>query len=318
MAAKLSKNLVMEGVLGSEAIDTAGERLIVKGCDISDLEEGKCLLNTEHKNPEDIDPENKELVGFQTIVGRVVTAKKIFDKNDCATERELAAFNKIQAPLIYGTLEIYDGPDAPENAKALSGLIKMFSQDPSGPKIACSVEGSTLQRNGNVLERTVIRRIAMTVKPANRTAYVDLVGNTPAQPSQVAKSERTKDGFERLQKSLDMQSFMVAPKPVNDFGLAAAHANLKKTLTAGFPVAAPSALTDGESLQSPKKTKKSEIQKLHDFFKGRVPSKTAIAKHLLKLDKASVDSIHAGLKAYSLSKTEESLIALYEDFKKNT
>lgn len=133
----MSKNVIMEGVFGSEAIDSSGEVLSIKGADISALQSGQAVLNTEHVSPEDIAKGNeKDPQGFSTIVGRVITAKKIFDIKDCETDKERDAYRKIKKPLIYGSIELYNTEDAHENAKAASALAMLFSKSDNGPRLS--------------------------------------------------------------------------------------------------------------------------------------------------------------------------------------
>lgn len=256
----LNKNLILEGIFSVETPDTSGEVLSVEGADISDLQSGKATLNTEHINPEDADDEEihkrdgenrDDFKGFNAIVGRVINAKKIFSPDDCKSEREMTAWNEFRKPMIYGSVEIWDGPDAHDNARAAASIARMFSKAQEGPQLGLSVEGATLDRQGNFLKKTVIRKMALTMKPANKAATVDIVADTSAPRVSKSMSKATADGgLEPLRKSVSMQYInTVIPNQINDFGLSSALQNLRKALTAGSPSAAPSALSGGDALQ---------------------------------------------------------------------
>src|ERR1700677_2322623 len=168
---KLAKNLILEGPLSAECPDTSGEVLDVAGADISDLQTGRAPVNTEHINPEDIKKE-ADGDGFQAIVGRVISAKKIYGEADCESPDELKAYKDLRVPMIWGKIEIFDGPKAHDNARAAASIIKNYDEAGVKQLIGYSVEGNTLKREGNILRETVIKRIALTAKPANKAAVV--------------------------------------------------------------------------------------------------------------------------------------------------
>jgi len=277
----LKKNILLEGIFSCESPDTSGEVLSVAGADISDLQTGQATLNTEHINPEDAD--NAEMhkntegfQGFNSIVGRVVNAKKIFSDKDCQSDRELLAWRKMRKPMIYGTVEIWDGPDAHDNARAAASIARMFNKQKEGPQLGLSVEGSTLDREGNILKRTVIRKMALTMKPAFREARVDIVEDSAPQVAKSMSKPTIEGGFEPLRKSVAMQHLAVITTEIpKDFGLSKALDNLKKALTAGTPVAAPNALSGGEALQ-----KESQLAKLLKLVGKKSPS-VALIKTLV-------------------------------------
>jgi diguanylate cyclase (GGDEF)-like protein len=160
--------MIIDGVMGSQCIDSSGEVLDVDGADISDLEEGRGVLNYEHKGAEDKDSNGQE------IVGKIITAKKIFKEADCDNTRERAYWQKVKHPFIYGVCRLYDGAGH-EGAKALAAQIRDHHANSEPILVRFSVEGSTLEKEGNVLKRSVIRRVALTLKPCNRTADSGLV-----------------------------------------------------------------------------------------------------------------------------------------------
>jgi hypothetical protein len=95
---KNSKGLIIDGIGASEAIDSSGEILSVKGCDISSVFDNSlgCVLNWEHQGVKDSEEKNPEFV-----VGKVIYAKKIYSEQDCETERQLEYFNSVKVPIIY-------------------------------------------------------------------------------------------------------------------------------------------------------------------------------------------------------------------------
>lgn len=312
---KLSKNLILEGIFSVETPDTAGEVLDVAGADISDLQTGKAPLNTEHINPDDADKEDMHknhegFQGFNSIIGRVVNAKKIFSDKDCETDRERHAWNEFKKPMIYGSVEVWDGPEAHDNARAAAAIARMFNKTQEGPQLGLSVEGSTVKREGNTLKRTVIRKMAMTMKPANRAATVDIVSDSSA--SQVAKSMSAKTArgeLEPLRKSIAMQYVhFTLPSIVNDHGLSSALGKLKKALTADMPSAAPGALSGGAALQ-----KESQLAKLVKLFGNKPPSRGLIKAQIKGISDEDAAKVEEYFQKKSLSKNMALASSIYEE-----
>lgn len=160
-----STGMIIDGVLGSQCVDSSGEILDIEGADISDLEEGRGVLNYEHRD---------DAGNGQEIVGRILTAKKIFKEGDCDNDRQRAFWKKVKHPFIYGVCRLYDGAGH-EGAKALAAQIRDHHANGEPILVRFSVEGSTLEKEGNTLKRSVIRKVALTLKPCNRTADSGLI-----------------------------------------------------------------------------------------------------------------------------------------------
>lgn len=237
--------MIIDGVLGSEAIDSSGEVLDVAGADISDVDKGTLLLNWEHE------PGEK---GASTLVGKVISAKKIYSASDCDNDRQRMYWKQVQLPFIYGVMRLRDGAGH-EEAKRIAALIRDDVANDEMVVCRFSVEGSTLTKEDNRLKESIIRRVAVTVKPCNRTANAGLIEDPNAPPGfekkhvkektedildleHAAKNELANPLFERLGSSL-----AVACNPILD------EAVLTKAYEAGVPSAAPSALTGGAALQ---------------------------------------------------------------------
>lgn len=233
--------MLIAAVLGSEAIDSSGEILDVAGADISDKDTpGGILVNWEHE------PGEK---GADTIIGKVVFAKKIFKESDCDNEIQKDQWEQIKMPFITGIVRLFDGAGH-EKAKAVAAIIRdnVANKEP----VACrwSVEGSTLEKTGNRLKASVIRRLACTIKPCNKTAGSKLLED-PEAPIGFEKShvKKVKDllDFEDAAKSEHplyaslAGSCEIICNPIVD--------DLAKASIGGMGGAAPSTLTGGAALQ---------------------------------------------------------------------
>lgn len=164
--------MIIDGVFGSEAIDSSGEILDIAGCDISDLKEGKAVLNYEHMQPGET-----SLANGQEIVGKILTAKKIFGPQDCGNARELEYWNMLQLPFIYGIGRLYDGAGH-AGAQGLAAQIRDHNANNEPILVRYSVEGTTLERepgNKSHITKSLIRRVSLTIKPANKSASSGLI-----------------------------------------------------------------------------------------------------------------------------------------------
>lgn len=293
---KLSKNITVAAILSAETPDTTGEILDIRNADISTLQTGKAPLNTEHTNPDDIAKEgDKDFKGFNTIVGRVVTAKKIFSEDDCDNQYETKAWNDLQVPLIFGYLEFWDSPDAHDNAKAAASLVRMAHQGNFEHMIGFSVEGQILKREGNRLSETVIKRIAATGKPANKAARIEgVVHDSASSGDNVSKTAQ--DDTDILRKTINTKQWQV----VQDFGLSNALFSLRKALEAGTPSAAPSALVGGAALQS-----ESHLTRLGKLMSKKPIRRDSLKKLLPKATDEQLEKVEAYLKKLRLKKYEE-------------
>jgi hypothetical protein len=158
----LSKSLILDGIAASEAIDSSGEVLSIKGLDISDVEKGTALLNYEHRG------DQNEGASANDIIGHITFAKKVFGPDDCDNERQLKYWNSVQLPFVYVQAELFDGEGHP-GAMAAAALVRYYRRRKMPIVARFSVEGSTLEREGNHLKRAVFKRLALTVKPCNRS-----------------------------------------------------------------------------------------------------------------------------------------------------
>lgn len=152
----------IDGIASSEHLDSSGEVLKIDGHDISDLIEGKGVLNFEHNNdsPED-------------IIGAIVFAKKIKKKSDCEDERQEMFWDACKVPFVYIIAELFDDEEHP-GAVAAAAMIRFYKNRGMKVLAGFSVEGATLDKQDNILKRSVGRRVALTLRPCNKSAISDV------------------------------------------------------------------------------------------------------------------------------------------------
>jgi hypothetical protein len=273
-----STGLLLDGIFASEALDSSGEILDIDGLDISDFDEGRGTCNYEHINAED-----RQVPPGQEIVGKITFAKKIFKESDCSSEREKMFWNKVKPlPFLYGIVRLYDGAGH-EGAKALAAIVRDSHANNEPLVVGFSIEGSTLEKDNktNRLKSTMARRVAITLRPCNKTAVAalladpnapdgyenkvgpDFLAMVPAE-KQTKKKEKIDPQFARLGGSEAIYGFEVS-----------------KAMTAGNYNAAPGTLTNGAALQVEDRTLRARgLAALRDwnrvtpfkkFLKARMP-----------------------------------------------
>lgn len=155
----------------------------IKGLDITSLPRTG-ILNYEHKS---------DIPG--QICGKILSAKKIFSKNDCENEHELYFWEKCKNPFVYITAELLD--DYCQSGKDAAGLLKYSKDNPDKFAIlGFSVEGSEIPntRKGMLITRSIARKVTLTSAPCNSQCVAELL-IADAPKSQV------KDDFDSLFKS---------------------------------------------------------------------------------------------------------------------
>jgi len=229
-----STGMLIDGVAASEAIDSSGEILDIRGTDISDYTSGVAVVNLEHRDKKD--PEN--------VIGKVVYAKKIYGKSDCEDDRQILFWNQLKLPYIYVRCRLYDGAGHLK-AQAVAAQIRDAIASEERPIGRFSVEGSTLKREGNKLVSTVLRALSYTIVPCNRSANSGLLSDPNAPKGfdqEPAKKEEIGREYLRniieARKSEDPNFFI---KSGGEFGL-------EKGLEAGQYNVAPSSLVGGSAL----------------------------------------------------------------------
>ena len=277
---KFPDGTIIDGVFASEAIDTSGEILDVKGCDISELEEGKGVFNYEHRGPDS--PGASPL----DIVGRILYAKKIYSKEDCDDERQREYWNGIELPFIYGIGVLFD-KDGHQGAEAIAAMIRHCLKASEPLIVKFSIEGSTLEKEGNVLKRSMARRVAVTLKPANRTALAGVIESDEGSGVSDTSKKDEKVDLSVLANFKKLGKYEGRYNPLfefNYFDNLKRAVELSKTITAGSTNSAPGELVGGAALQKEDlkvKYLKSRIEAalrdwnksedLRTFIKNRLP-----------------------------------------------
>ena len=163
----MSKCTYIDGIGTSQAIDTSGEIVDLKGIDTTSLV--GAAFNFEHKS--DLPAQ---------IVGKILEAKKIFTKEDCQNERHKYYWNKCKTPFLYVMGRLFD--DRQPSAKEVAAIFQDDMAHPNEQQmLGFSVEGARLgEKKGMVVPRSIARKITITAVPANKSCVAGIVPDKKA------------------------------------------------------------------------------------------------------------------------------------------
>lgn len=290
--------MLIDGIATSEALDSSGELLRIKGHDISDLVEGKGVLNWEHENR-----------SAEDIIGDIVYAKKILKKEDCSNDRERTYWDFCKTPFVYIKAQLFTDELHP-GAIAAASIIRYYHKKKEKILAGFSIEGSTLERDENILERTVGRRVALTLRPCNKQSI-----------SGVLEDESIKK-YMNYDKSINGDLYQVDTCILDDDtpeedpmqALKKSLAVLKKTLTGGSYNVAPSQLSGGSALsvednQSARKTK-NKIKDIITTWDRKRPLREVLKAALPEVSEDYIDHFEQIAQELSLKKNNPSLIRI--------
>ena len=251
---KESQGLLLQGVAASEVIDSSGESISIKGVDLSQFEEDAGILCCYEHYAGDKSSKDDAIEGEGALVGKVVYLKRILSHEDVDGEDQEKYWKKCaKQPFLFCIVRLFDS-SGHENAKAIAAHIRDNAKHGEPIGIRFSIEGSTLSKDGNRITQSIFRRLALTNKPANKTAVSDLLYDP--QGGKLDKSDQD-PLFRRIGGSQEIECNPVLEKEVVEvqdpslslLGHASALHILAKATTAGSCDAAPSTLTGGAALQ---------------------------------------------------------------------
>lgn len=242
----LSKGMLIGGVFASQTLDKSGEIIDINGLDITTLNSGEAVLNSEHQNG-----------NFSNYLGRIVSARKIYKYEDCKSKHEKECFKQAgEVPMLYGTAELFDDEEHAE-AKAAASVIKHFKKRDLPIAARFSIEGLNLDKEGLMIKNAIASKVALTITPCNSTCVSDVI-------SQLSKSEKAT--YDKLVKNdtVNVAAFPIEILEKNKLStvfekLDQSITGLKKSLEAGTAMGvSPGDRTQGAALQ------RENNQKLND------------------------------------------------------
>lgn len=162
---KHKRGTFIHGIGASEHLDSSGERIKIRGVDISSLTKDG-VFNWEHKSEASIQ-----------IVGKILEAKKIYKRSDCENDHHRYFWDKCKMPFLYIAGELFDAVDH-SGAKDLVAMLKYDAQghEKKGAKdlVNFSIEGARLEKRGSEITKCIARKITVTITPCNKVAGAEI------------------------------------------------------------------------------------------------------------------------------------------------
>ncbi len=183
--------LKIDGIAASSAIDTSSEAIDIENLDISSLKAGQGVLNYEHRNPK------QPGASFLDILGAITFARKIMSEEDCENDRQRFYWDQVQLPFCYIQAELFDDEKHP-GAVAAAAIIRFYHERGMPILVRFSIDGHTIERDGNVLKHCIARDVALTIKPANHSCVSGVLDEKAKSSGGLDELSRSEDGMHRL------------------------------------------------------------------------------------------------------------------------
>lgn len=180
----------IDGIAASEDLDSSGERILIKGIDISSLTVDG-VLNTEHESK----------IASQ-IIGKIIQAKKIMKEEDCENDRHKHFWNKARKrPYLYIAAVLFDkvGHVAAGDAAAMFKFDQLIDTAQTKSTGWFSIEGGRMGKEGSNITKCIARKVAWTLVPCNKACTAELLTDPDEYCKPVTK-EKVKDSMKKAEE----------------------------------------------------------------------------------------------------------------------
>jgi hypothetical protein len=201
---------LIHGIGSHSSIDTAGERMDIDGIDISSLPQTG-TINTEH-----------EAKTTTQTIGKILEAKKILKKDDCDNKHHEYFWDKAnKMPYLYIKAVLFDnfGHQGAKDAVATLKFDKALDTTDTKPVSGFSIEGSKIDKKGNIITKSLARKVSWTITPANKACIAEILEPEDSDTKEInlmdivavfKKCEA--DDMEALNKNILEKEYLINPK----------------------------------------------------------------------------------------------------------
>jgi len=184
----------IDGIISTCDLDSSGERIKIEGIDHSSVFEQKdAFFNWEHKNDTP-----------SQVVGKIMFVKKILKKSDCENKRQeyYWKLNK-ERPYLYGYGVLWDKMDhsSAKDVAAIFSFSNVAKEENGKSDIGFSIEGSRLAKEGSIINKCILRSVAITQKPCNKSCIAEKM--TQEDVDKYTKPIKKKSIEDSMKKSLE-------------------------------------------------------------------------------------------------------------------
>lgn len=214
---------VIHGIGATEHLDSSGERIEVKGIDISSLTVDG-LINFEHKSE-----------APSQLIGKIIEAVKIEKKDDCKNKHHEYFWEKAgKTPYLYIKAVLFDkfGHGGAMDAVAMLQFDKAASESKSeGSRQVAgfSIEGSRLDKEGSLIKKCIARKMSFTAYPCNKACVAEILEPGKDDKNKMISLADLKAAFKKAEEIETDLNKAEAPKYNQSLGFKLNKPNPKST-----------------------------------------------------------------------------------------
>jgi len=287
----------IDGIGSSQALDTAGEIVDLRGLDISSLY-GACL-NFEHESK----------IPSQ-IVGKILEAHKIFGPDDCKNDRHLHYWNKFKIPFLYIMGRLFD--DKKPSSKEVAALFQDDAEHPNEPDmLGFSVEGAKIEKQGTVITRSVARKVTIANMPANKTCIAEMLPEKEKEEAPDALSSLFKGEVELLKFEPSYEEILLKKEKLEkqnqkESGMGIGNATPDMPAGAGMGATGGSAFVGSQlAMSENKKMNKALTAGSYNAAPGQLEGGVALGKENLERKSKKVNALKKKEKSHWFNRADE-------------
>lgn len=182
---------VIHGIGSHESLDSSGERIEIKGIDISSLTTDG-VINVEHESKQ-----------TSQIIGKILEATKILKKEDCKNKHHEYFWDKGgKIPYLYIKAVLFDqfGHTGAIDAVAMLKFDEAMDKDGTRQLAGFSVEGSRLDKDGALIKKCIARKMSFTLFPCNKACVAEILNPEKEDKKKLISLEDLKLAFKKSQE----------------------------------------------------------------------------------------------------------------------
>lgn len=182
------------GIGSHSSIDSSGEKIDIEGIDISSLEQDG-VFNWEHKSE-----------GSSQIIGKITEATKIMKAEDCKDAHHKYMWEKAnKMPFLYIRGILFDkfNHSGALDALAMFKFDQALDKKDTKQTMGFSIEGSRLDKEGNLIKKCIARKISATLWPCHKLCIAEILEESPKDSNKMISLADLKAAFKKAEEMED-------------------------------------------------------------------------------------------------------------------
>lgn len=251
------------GIGSHSSIDSSGEVIDIAGIDISSLVQDG-VFNWEHKSE-----------GSSQIIGKITEATKILKAEDCKDAHHKYMWIKAnKMPFLYIRGILFDkfNHSGALDALAMFRFDQALDKKDTKQTMGFSIEGSRLDKEGNLIKKCIARKISATLWPCHKLCIAEILEESPKDSTKLISLADLKAAFkkaEEMETNLNKDEFT----PALAFKLKSKAPKLKPNVGATQGEQKPASPSAPKRTFAPGDIKPNQKMKVGDRIQHQDPSK---------------------------------------------